>query len=105
MPETILIVDTEPAQLRLAESIVKDKLQYRTVAMQGGKEAIAWVAQGTLPRPDLVLLALGPAAGGVGVIRAIRKCQPSLPVLVLAAYGDCELATQAVQAGANDFSW
>lgn len=53
MPETILIVDDEISQLRMAEFVVKEKLRYQTVTASGGQEAINHVVmdKGGAARP------------------------------------------------------
>lgn len=104
MRELILIVDDEPSQLRMAEFVIKDKLQYRTMTASGGQEAITMVLSGRLPLPDLILLDLVmPKVGGLDVIRAVKACYPQMPIIVLTQYGDHESASSAVHAGANDF--
>jgi len=104
MTETILIVDDEPSQLRMAEFVIKDKLHYKTVTATSGQEAIDYVMSRRNVLPDLILLDLVmPKVGGLQVIRAIKACHPQLPIIVLTQYGDHESATTAVHAGANDF--
>lgn len=104
MPETILIVDDEPAQLKMAQTAIHDKLHYRAVTATGSQEAIAWVTTGRDPKPDLMLLDLMmPGVGGLEVIRTVKVCRPSLPVIVLTSYGDNQTAASAVQAGAQDY--
>lgn len=104
MPETILIVDDEISQLRMAEFVVKDKLHYRTVTANSGQEAIQWIMSGKQPAPDLILLDLMmPKVDGLEVIRAVKAYRPQLPIIVFTQYGDHDNAMRAVQAGANDF--
>ena len=40
MLQTILIVNDEPSQLRIAEFTIRDKLRFSTVTATGGEEAI-----------------------------------------------------------------
>ncbi len=102
--ETILIIDDDPSQLRMAEQAISHKLRYRAVTAGGGEDAIRWVLSGKQPCPDLLLLDLAmPGTGGLQVIRAVKAYRPHLPVIVLTQYGDDTQAAQAVQAGANDF--
>lgn len=83
MPETILIVDDEISQLRMAEFVVKDKLRYQVVTASGGQEAINWVVSGKTPQPDLILLDLVmPKVGDLEVIRAVRALKPQIPIIV-----------------------
>ena len=104
MTETILIVDDEISQLRMAEFAVKDKLHYRVLTASGGQEAINMVIGGRQPQPDLILLDLiMPKVSGFDVIRAVKAYRPEIPIIVFTQYGDHENASRAVQAGANDF--
>ncbi|NBX03899.1 MAG: response regulator [Alphaproteobacteria bacterium] len=104
MPETILIVDDEISQLRMAEFVVRDKLHYRVRTASGGQEAIDIVLSGKTPQLDLILLDLVmPGVNGLDVIRAVKAFRPNLPIIVFTQYGDGDNAVRAVQAGANDF--
>lgn len=104
MPDTILIVDDEPSQRRMAEYAISEKLKYHTLSASGGKEAIDWVLEGRLPMPDLMLLDMRmPQVDGLQVIRAIKPQRPDFPIIILTDYGDHENATLAIHAGANDF--
>jgi DNA-binding NtrC family response regulator len=105
MPETVLIVYDEPAQLRIIEHVVSRKLRYQTVTASGGKGAIEWIVSGRQPSPDLVLLNLSvPGTDELLVIRTLRACRPHLPIIVLCQFGeDGRVVFQAIQAGADDF--
>ncbi len=58
---------------------------------------------------DIVLLdmnfATGETSGNEGIfwLNEIRKTDPLLPIILITAYGDIELAVKAVKEGANDF--
>jgi len=53
---------------------------------------------------DLVLTDLKlPLASGLDVLRAARRIDPSLPVVVMTAYGTVETAVEAMKSGAMDF--
>ena len=105
MPGTILIVDNQPAQLRVMEEAVALRLRYGTVTSGGGAEAIEWVTSGREPCPDLVLLNLTlPEIEEFQVIRALRRCRSNLSIIVLRRFGDeGRSAAQAIQAGADDY--
>lgn len=54
--------------------------------------------------PDLVLLDLQmPKMGGIEVLRALRKEEISVPVIVITAHGSIETAVEAMKEGAYDF--
>ncbi|MDE3016219.1 MAG: sigma-54-dependent Fis family transcriptional regulator [Pseudomonadota bacterium] len=104
MTATILIVDDNPEQLRMAEYAVGQRLRYHAVTAGSGEEAIARVRSGRQPQPDLLLLDLmTPGAGGVQVIEAVQACRPQLPIIVFTRYGEDNQAVQALYAGASDF--
>ncbi len=44
-----------------------------------------------------------PEVNGIDVIRAVRRSDKHLPIIVLSAYGSMDQALEAVRAGANDF--
>lgn len=98
--ETILLVDDEPAFLRLAAAWL-EKQGHRVVTAINGAEAREAF---TRERPDLVVLDLvmpperTPEAG-----LALVPAFAAVPVVVLTAHADHELALKAVAAGAWDF--
>jgi DNA-binding NtrC family response regulator len=54
--------------------------------------------------PDLVLLDLQmPKVGGIEVLRALRKEEINVPVIVITAHGSIETAVEAMKEGAYDF--
>lgn len=98
--ETVLLVDDEPAFLRLAAAWL-EKQGHRVVTAANGTEAREAF---TRERPDLVVLDLvmpperTPEAG-----LALVPIFAAVPVVVLTAHPDHELALKAVAAGAWDF--
>jgi len=96
----ILLVDDEPAFQRLGSAWLKGLGHQVTVA----GDAASALARFHESRPDIVLLdlamppALTPEAG-LGVIPAFS----AVPVIVITAHADHELALRATEAGAWDF--
>ncbi len=104
MPQTILIVNDDPLQLRMAEFTIRDKLHYNAVTATGSEEAIRWIVSGRQPQPDLILLDLmRPKIGGLEVIRQVRAFRSQPSIIVVTECGDQESVSRAIQAGANDF--
>lgn len=103
MAQTILIVDDDPAQRRLLESVVGSQ-GHRTVTASDGRQAIDMLKNGKGGKIDLVLLDLVmPGVNGMAVLGEVRPEHPELPILVLTANGSVTTVVQAMQAGANDF--
>lgn len=104
MTHTIFVIDDDSVQLELTQQILQKRLGYRTIAAQGGKEAIERFLLRIDPKPDLLLVDLMmPEVNGIDVIRAVRRSDKHLPIIVLSAYGSMDQALEAVRAGANDF--
>ena len=100
MPSKILIVDDEPFNLDLLEQELSD-LGYATERADDGAQALLKVDQ---IGPDLVLLDYRmPDMNGIEVLHAIRKTYKDLPVVIVTAHGNIELAVEAIKAGADDF--
>ena len=97
----ILVVDDEPANVRLLEAILTPR-GYDVPTASSGEEALAMIAEAP---PDLVLLDIVmPGLNGYEVCRQIREQTDTayLPVVMVTASGD-EQKVMALEAGADDF--
>jgi DNA-binding NtrC family response regulator len=100
MPNKILIVDDEPFNLDLLEQELSD-LGYVVVRAETGAAVLTQIDK---IAPDLVLLDyLMPGMNGIEVLQTIRKTQNDLPIVMITAYGNIDLAVEAIKAGADDF--
>jgi DNA-binding NtrC family response regulator len=103
MPETILIVDDDPVQRRLVESMAR-RFGYDAVAVEGGDAALKLLLSGNSPRVDAVVLDLVmPDLDGLGVLTEMREAGLNLPVIVQTAHGGIDNVISAMRAGAVDF--
>jgi len=97
----ILVVDDQPANIRLLEAILAPR-GYDVRAASSGQDALAAVDVGDV---DLVLLDIVmPGMDGYQVCREIRERPATayLPVVMVTASGD-EQKIKALEAGADDF--
>jgi two-component system response regulator HydG len=96
----ILVVDDEQSNLEVMEKILSKEAYAVVTAKQ------ASIALNTLRRQkfDLVITDLRmPGVSGLELLRAIRKDNTSIPVILLTAYGTVEDAVEAMKLGAVDF--
>jgi class 3 adenylate cyclase len=100
-PETILVVDDLPQNVRLLEAVLAPR-GYAVVEATSGRAALERMASAPI---DLVLLdILMPEMDGYEVCRALRADPATryLPVVMITASGEQEKVA-AIEAGADDF--
>lgn len=104
-PGTILIVDDNASVLTSLEMLLE--CEFEQVETASSPNQILSVLE-TKP-VDIVILDMNFCAGvntgneGLFWLRRIQEVQPGLPVIMLTAYGDVELAVKALKSGAADF--
>jgi DNA-binding NtrC family response regulator len=100
---TILIVDDDPVQRRLLESMVQ-KFGYEVVLADGGDAAAALLTGPDGATIDGVILDLVmPDLDGLGLLARLRQNAISVPVIVQTAHGGIDNVVSAMRAGAIDF--
>ena len=103
MPITILTVDDEPVQRRLAAEALA-RAGYRVVEARDGEEAIRQLSGENAHPIDLVLLDLMmPGMDGLQTLSAMREGGYEQPVIVLSAKGGMNSVIAAMRAGAFDY--
>jgi putative two-component system response regulator len=100
----IVIVDDNPVNLKLLESLVKRaNADYQPLTFQSSAEGLAWCLNNVI---DLLIVDyMMPAPDGLEFIRRYRA-QPDnadIPVLMITADHEKETRYAALEAGANDF--
>ena len=97
---TVLVVEDEPKMLRLlALNLEEEGYSLRTAA---DAEAALKLLSGD--KIDLVLTDVKlPGMSGLDFLRAVKRLNAALPVVVMTAYGTVESAVDAMKAGANDY--
>lgn len=92
---TILVADDQPL-IRKTLGIILNELGYRMIEAQDGPEAIA-LFQRHRRDIDLALLDLTmPGMSGAATMRALRKLQPGLPVLLSSGHSEDQLRSLQV---------
>jgi DNA-binding NtrC family response regulator len=97
---TVLVVEDDPDGLRSVEDAIKDA-GYHVVTAGNGKLGIDLAERERVEvvLSDLVL----PDVDGLAVLDAVQRTRPSVPVLIMTAYGTVETAIRALKAGAYDY--
>jgi two-component system nitrogen regulation response regulator NtrX len=102
MPYDILIVEDETDIRALVSGLLEDE-GYQTREATNSDQALAEIET---RRPNLILLDIwlqGSTLDGLGVLKAVKRNHPELPVLMMSGHGTVETAVQAIQNGAYDF--
>jgi DNA-binding NtrC family response regulator len=103
MVERILIVDDDPVQRRLLQSMIA-RSGYDVVIAEGGDAAAAMLTGPDGDGIDAVVLDLVmPDLDGLGVLARIREAGLATPVIVQTAHGGIDNVVSAMRAGATDF--
>jgi len=102
MGKTILVVDDDPATLKLV-GVVLDQEGYDVVAARSGEEALE---RARLQHPDLILLdVMMPGLDGYEVVQRLRAdpATARVPILMLTAKSDLEDQITGFEVGADDY--
>lgn len=97
---TVLVVDDDPD----VQEVLKDRLEslgYRAVPALTGKQGLELLDKES---PEMAFLDIElPDMNGLEALKAIRKRQNDVAVVIITAYGSIERAVQAMKDGAYDF--
>jgi|CoawatStandDraft_6_1074263.scaffolds.fasta_scaffold00129_12 two-component system response regulator PilR (NtrC family) len=100
MNKTVLIIDDE-LDLRELLKLTLEKMSISAIAVETVSEAKAELKKQSF---DLCLTDMRlPDGSGLDVVAYVQKNHPQLPIAVLTAYGNVELAVEALKLGAFDF--
>ena len=100
MSHTILVVEDD-ADLRDALCDTLERAGYRSLPAGNGREALDLLGR---EAADLVVTDVQmEKMDGHSLLRAIKRQQPELPVLMMTAFGTIESAVQAMREGALDY--
>ena len=100
MNKTVLIIDDE-LDLRELLKLTLAKMHISAIAVETVSQAKAELKQQPF---DLCLTDMRlPDGSGLDLVAYVQKHHPQLPIAVLTAYGNVELAVEALKLGAFDF--
>lgn len=99
----VIIVDDNPVNLKLMESLVKRAGEYTPLTFQDSSAGLAWCMSNV---PDLLIVDyMMPPPDGMEFIRRFRESplNADVPVLMITADHEKETRYAALETGANDF--
>jgi DNA-binding NtrC family response regulator len=98
--EHLLIVEDDPEMRDLLRKVL-EKEGYRVSLAGDGNEAMAMLGRGTF---DLVVTdMLMPHDGGLELLETVHHILPTLPVIIVTAFGDWHSYSRALELGAAAF--
>jgi DNA-binding NtrC family response regulator len=101
MKQKILIVDDNPDMTRMLERLIGNTLQQEILTAGSAEAALRMLKENTF---NCLLVDMKmPGMDGIELMRHIKKKDPSLPVIIMTAYGAIETAVEAMKEGAYDF--
>jgi len=96
----LLVVDDEKSQREVLSGYLKKK-KYDIITAESGKAALARLKEDTI---DLVLTDMRmPEMDGSELLKATKKLNPDIDVIVMTAFGSIETGIQMMKDGAADF--
>ena len=103
MAQRILIIDDDPAQLRILEEATK-RFGFDPLTADGGEKGLEILASGTGNSIELIILDLiMPGMDGMQFLEHLSAHRADLPVIVQTAQGSIETVVRAMRAGADDY--
>ncbi|MBK0397967.1 sigma-54-dependent Fis family transcriptional regulator [Limibaculum sp. M0105] len=98
----ILIVDDEADIRELIADLLQDE-GHQTRMAHDADSAFAAIERAA---PDLIILDIwlqGSRMDGIEILKAVKRDNPGVPVVIISGHGNIEVAVAAVQQGAYDF--
>jgi CheY-like chemotaxis protein/anti-sigma regulatory factor (Ser/Thr protein kinase) len=98
---TVLVVDDAPVDRLMTGAIIDQLPGWRAQYAESGEDALAAIA---LERPRIVLTDLNmPKMDGLALVAEVHRLYPAVPVVLMTAYGNEEIALQALREGAASY--
>jgi len=105
LPAHILVIDDNVQILESLKLLLKDEFQSIDILSKPARiHEMLWRNSYDVVMLDMNF-AMGETSGNEGIfwLNEIKKRDPLLPVILITAYGDIELAVKAIREGATDF--
>jgi two-component system, NtrC family, response regulator AtoC len=100
LDKTIFIVDDEPAILKLITHWVQNEWEYNVRTFTNGTDLLENIYE----NPDLILLDIMlPDISGTDILKRIKRMNKNLPVIMLSAQGNIDVALGCIREGAFDY--
>ena len=97
---TILVVDDKPYVLE-SVSLFLDRFGFKVIACGHSREALAMFKSNKI---DVVLTDIKmPGMSGIELLEEIRKVDTEIPVILMTAYAELDMAMDAIKKGVFDF--
>jgi CheY-like chemotaxis protein/anti-sigma regulatory factor (Ser/Thr protein kinase) len=98
---TVLVVDDAPVDRLMTGTIIERMPGWRAIYAESGEDALAKIAQ---ERPGIVLTDMNmPKMNGLALVGEVHRLDPAVPVVLMTAYGNEELALAALREGAASY--
>jgi two-component system, NtrC family, response regulator HydG len=98
--QTVLVVDDEASHRMMLKAHLNEE-GFEVVEASDGREAIDLANRNSY---DLILMDMRmPILDGREALIGIKKINPSIPVIMMTAYGSIESAVEALKSGADDY--
>lgn len=101
MPEQrIFVVEDDESIRKLLEHWMTKTWGYNVFTFADGEACLASLDE----EPDLILTdIMMPGIGGIEMLKEVKKRDPELPVIMLSAQGDIDVAIESIKLGASDY--
>ena len=101
--EKILICDDEEGILIYLKKLLQTQ-GYLVETFNGGAQLLHRLKEGDPTDAELLLQDVRmPDMDGVSVLREVKKLRPSLPIVIMTAFGTIDAAVEAIKLGAYDY--
>ena len=98
---TVLVVDDAPVDRLMTGALIEQMPGWGALYAESGEDALAVMAR---EQPRIVLTDLNmPGMNGLELVAEIHRLYPAVPVVLMTAYGNEEIALQALREGAASY--